>query len=228
VRIARPGLRLTLWARDAERLEATAALCRARGAEVIVQRVDIADLEPMLAALAAGDTALPFTAAYLVAGLGDTLPPEAVVEGPAQVIRLGQTNFVASAAMAALLAERMAARGAGQIGVIGTAAASHSLPFAASYAGSKAGLARYTDALRLAARPHGVRVTLISPGFFNAGGPPRPGEIPASQVAERAIAAVEAGVAECVVPRRFLLLRWLDRILPRRLRDHILRGLRLP
>ncbi len=228
VRIARPGMRLTLWARNPDRLEETAALCRARGAEVILQCIDIAASPPMLAVLAARDAAHPFTAAYLVAGLGDTRPPGAVVEDPAQVIRLGQTNFVAPAAMAALLAERMAARGAGRIGVIGTAAASHSLPFAASYAGSKAGLARYTDALRLAAGPHGVSITLVSPGFFNTGGPPRPGEIPASRVAERAIAALEAGAAECVVPRRFLLLRWLDRCLPRPLRDRILLALRLP
>lgn len=228
VRLARPGMRLTLWGRDPERLEATAALCRAGGADVVVQCIDIADTAAMLASLEAHDRAHPFTAAYLVAGLGDTRAPGSVVEDPAQVIRLGQTNFVAPAAMATLLAERMAARGGGRIGVIGTVAASHALPFAASYAGSKAGLARYTDALRLAMKPHGVSVTLISPGFFNAGGPPRPGEIPASRVAARAIAAVEAGAAECVVPRRFLLLRWLDRCLPRPLRDRILLGLKLP
>lgn len=228
VRLARPGMRLTLWARDPERLEATAALCRSGGADVTVHRIDIADLTAMLAALAESDAEHPFTAAYLVAGIGDTLAPGAVVENPEQVIRLGQTNFVAPAAMAALLAERMAARGAGRIGVIGTVAASHSLPFAASYAASKAGLARYTDALRLAVKPHGVSVTLVSPGFFNSGGPPRPGEIPADRVAARAIAAVAAGAAECVVPWHFLLLRWLDRVLPRPLRDRILLALRLP
>lgn len=228
VRLARPGLCLSLWARNRDRLEATAALCRAAGAEAKIRVIDLSDPEAATNALAQSDTGQPINEAYLVAGLGDTLAPGTVVEDPAQVIRLGQTNFVAPAAMAALLAERMAARGGGRIGLIGTAAASHSLPFAASYAGSKAGLARFADALRLAVRSHGVSVTLISPGFFAAGGPARPGEIPASQVAERTIAAVAAGTAELVLPRRFLLLRWLDRFLPRPLRDRILLALRLP
>ncbi|MBU2588064.1 MAG: SDR family NAD(P)-dependent oxidoreductase, partial [Alphaproteobacteria bacterium] len=129
--------------------------------------------------------------------------------------------------------ERMVHRGHGRIGLVGTAAASHSLPFAAAYAGSKAGLARFADALRLAVKHHGVSVTLISPGFFAASdskiaGSSRPGEIPVAIVAERMIAAVTKGQAELVVPRRFLLLRWLDRLLPRALRDRLLLSLRLP
>ena len=77
-------------------------------------------------------------------------------------------------------------------------------------------------------------MTLITPGFFaaraRAGAAPRsrPGEISAGIVAERAIAAVMAGKAEVVVPRRFLLLRWLDGLLPRFLRDRLLLSLRLP
>lgn len=233
VRVARPGVRVSLWARDAVRLEETAILCRAAGAQAELRSMDLADLRAVLAALEASDDREPFTRAYLVAGLGDTLPEGKLVEDPEQVMRLTHTNFLAPAAMATFLADRMASRGAGRIGLIGTAAASHSLPFAASYSGSKAGLARFADALRLAVKGNGVSVTLISPGFFAGRGegalpPARPGEIPAGHVAERAIAAVERGAAELVVPRWFLLLRWFDRLLPRPLRDRILLGLRLP
>lgn len=233
LRFARPGIHLSLWGRNRDRLASTAALCRAAGAEAAVCVIDINDLTGTLAMLGERDEEHPFAQAYLVAGQGDTLPPGAIVEDPEQVIRLGQTNFVAPAAMAALLADRMALRGRGRIGIIGTAAASHSLPFAAAYSGSKAGLARFADALRLAVRPHGVSVTLISPGFFapaNAGSSAntRPGEIPAGLVAERTIAAVERGAAELVLPRRFLLLRWFDRLLPRPVRDRILLGLPRP
>lgn len=232
-RLARPGMRLSLWGRSAARLEETAALCRAAGAEAEVHAVDLRDRAAMLASLQACDDRQPIAEAYLVAGLGDTLPSGRTVEDPEQVIRLADANFVAPAAMAAFLAERMAARGAGRIALIGTAAASHSLPFAATYSGSKAGLARYADALRLALKGRGVSVTLVSPGFFAAGGGEgaaraRPGEIPAAVVAARTIAAVAGGAAELVVPRRFLLLRWIDRLLPRPLRDRILLSLRLP
>jgi short-subunit dehydrogenase len=233
LRVARAGVCLSLWGRNRDRLASTAALCRAAGAEAAVCVIDINDLTGTLAMLGERDADHPFATAYLVAGQGDTLARGAIVEDPAQVIRLSQTNFVAPAAMAALLADRMAQRGQGRIGIIGTAAASHSLPFAAAYSGSKAGLARFADALRLAVRRHGVSVTLISPGFFaptgsGAAANARPGEIPAGVVAERAIAAVGRGAAELVLPRRFLLLRWFDRLLPRRLRDRILLGLPRP
>jgi short-subunit dehydrogenase len=229
LRFARPGARLSLWARSETTLEALAAQCRERGAETAVCSLDLADIDAALMALQTQDAGNPFDIALLVAGQGDTLPPGVLVEPPAQVVRLAQTNFVAPAAMAALLAERMAARGGGRIGVVGTAAASHSLPFAAGYAGSKAGLARFADALRLAVAGHGVSVTLVSPGFFaDESAISRPGEIAADTVAERMIAAVMAGKPELVVPRRFLLLRWFDRLLPRPLRDRILLALRLP
>lgn len=230
VRLARPGVRLALWGRNSGRLEELAATCRAAGAEADIVALDVFDHEAALTALKTQDDADPFGMVLLVAGQGDTLPSGAIVEAPEQVMRLVRTNFAAPAAMAALLAERMAQRGAGRIALVGTAAASHSLRFAASYSGSKAGLARFADALRLAVRDYGVSITLISPGFFGDSGsaPTRPGEIDAGVVADRMIAAVMAGKPELVVPRRFLLLRWFDRLLPRTLRDRILLSLRLP
>lgn len=231
-RLARPGARISLWGRDRARLDDVATLSRGLGATAEVRSIDLGDFQSVLDALAQEDASDPFDLALLVAGQGDTLPPDALVEDPAQVIRLIQANYTAPAAMASMLAERMAARGRGRIGLVGTAAASHSLPFAATYSGSKAGLARHADALRLAVGHRGVSVTLITPGFFaareGAAARSRPGEVSAGVVAQRAIAAVMAGRAEVVVPRRFLPLRWLDRLLPRFLRDRLLLSLRLP
>lgn len=230
--LARPGVRLALWGRDRARLDQVAALACGKGAEANIRSIELADFSYALKALAEEDDADPFDLALLVAGQGDTLPPDSLVEDPAQVIRLIQANYTAPAAMASTLAARMAARGRGRIGLVGTAAASHSLPFAASYSGSKAGLARHTDALRLAVVGRGVSVTLITPGFFGgmegAAAQSRPGQIAARVVAERAIAATMAGRDEVVVPRRFLLLRWFDRLLPRPLRDRVLLSLKAP
>lgn len=233
LRLAHPGVRLSLWGRNEARLSEIALRCRESGAQVNVRSLDLVHLDSVLEALCDEDDADPFDLALLVAGQGDTLRAGAIVEDPHQVSRLAHANFVAPAAMASAMAARMAARGHGRIGLVGTAAASHSLPFAAAYAGSKAGLARYADALRLAVRDQGVSVTLISPGFFAAAksdgaAPSRPGEVAAGMVAEQMIAAVKAGRAELVVPRRFLLLRWFDRLLPHSLRDRILLSLRLP
>lgn len=233
IRLARPQVRLSLWGRDQTRLGEIARRCGELGAQVSTRSLDLTKLDTVLAVLCEEDDSDPFDLALLVAGQGDVLPAGAIVESPNQVSRLAHTNFAAPAAMASVLAARMAVRGKGRIGLVGTAAASHSLPFAAAYAGSKAGLARYADALRLAVRSHGVSVTLISPGFFTGekaagSAPPRPSEVSADFVAEQMITAVMARRAELVVPRRFLLLRWFDRLLPRALRDRILLSLHLP
>lgn len=228
-RLARAGVRLVLWGRRESALRTLARQCREAGAEVEVCLMDVSDLQAALIALQAQDDTNPFDMALLVAGQGDTRPQGALVEPPAQVMRLVHTNLAAPAAMASLLAERMSARGSGRIALVGSAAADHSLPFAAGYAGSKAGLARFADALRLAVKDNGVSVTLVSPGFFGDGEQSsRPGEIAAGIVAERMVAAIHAGKAELVVPRRFLVLRWFGRLLPRPLRDIVLLSLRLP
>jgi len=233
LRLAQPGSSLMLWGRRCERLDELVRACQKRGAKAEACALDLADLPKALAMLAQQDDAHPYDVVLLVAGQGDTLARNALVEDPAQVSRLGHANFVAPAAMAAAIATRMTQRRRGRIGLVGTAAASHSLPFAAAYAGSKAGLARFADALRLAVTRHGVSVTLITPGFFTEARfedrrDLRPGEISAGAVAKRMITAVMAGRAELVVPRRFLLLRWLDRFLPRIVRDRLLLALRLP
>ncbi|MCU0947384.1 MAG: SDR family NAD(P)-dependent oxidoreductase [Porphyrobacter sp.] len=232
--LARPGVRLSLWGRDLPRLESTAQACRDKGAQVAVRVIDLADTAAARSAFAAEDEAAPFAMVLLVAGQGATLAAGATIEDPEQVASQCHLNFTATAALAAAVAERMCARGHGRIGIIGSAAAAHSLPFAPSYAASKAGLARFADALRLAARPHGVSVTLATPGFISAGSnaaaarPPRPFEIPVERVARAIITAVDARAAERVVPRWFTLLKLFDRALPRPLRDRLLSSLPNP
>ena len=232
--LARPGVRLSVWGRELTRLESTAQACRAKGAQVAVRVIDLADTAAARSAFAAEDAASPFALVLLVAGQGATLGAGDIIEDAAQVARQCHLNFTATAVLAAAAAEAMCARGHGRIGIVGSAAAAHSLPFAPSYAASKAGLARFVDALRLAARPHGVSVTLATPGFISAGSdaaaarPPRPFEIPVERVARAIIAAVETGAAERVVPRWFTLLKLFDRALPRPLRDRLLSGLPNP
>ena len=98
-----------------------------------------------------------------------------IVEDAGLVAILGAINFTAPAAMAA----RMAQRGRGRIVLVGSVAGFHASAFAAAYSGTKAGLARFADALRLSVRGYGVRVTLVSPGFIDtAAGRKVPGPKP--------------------------------------------------
>lgn len=228
--LAAPGVHLLLWGRDAERLGATAAACRDAGARVDQRQLDWTEIAAAVAALVADDEAGPLDAALLVAGQGDGVARGQLVEPPEQVARLATCNFTAPAALASALAARMAERKRGRILLVGSAAAFHALPSAPTYAASKAGLARFSLALRLAVEPQGVTVTLVSPGFIDwpSGGRPVPRALmlPLEDAACRILAAFYAGTAHAIIPRRFALLRLLDRALPAAVREPLLRRLR--
>jgi len=227
---ALPGRTLLLWGRDGERLEAIATICRDAGADVAVRSLDISDFAAAVGALEEEDAAGAIDLMLLAAGMGDIQARGDLAEDAGQVARLGIVNFVASSAMAAAMARRMAQRRTGGIVLIGSAAAFHALPFAPAYAGSKAGLAHFAQALRLSVKKRGVRVTLVSPGFIDtAAGRRAPGPKPfllqPSAAAAQIARAAARGEAHSIFPWPFALLLWVDRLLPLSLRDRLLLAL---
>lgn len=228
------GAALCLWGRDAGKLAAIAQECRIAGAvSTDVRACDLQDIEAAIAAIAVDDGTAPFDMAIVASGLGDIRAIGDTVEDAAQVARLGVVNFVAPAAIAAELGARMARRGHGRIVLIGSAAAFHALPFATAYAGSKAGLARFADALRINLRRHGVTVTLVSPGFIDTAAArkvvgPKPLIMSPARAAQVIARAAMRGQAHLITPWPFALLRLIDRALPRFLRDKLLGALTPP
>jgi short-subunit dehydrogenase len=127
----------------------------------------------------------------------------------------------------------MVLRGYGAVVFVGSAAAFHALPFAAAYSGTKAGLTRFADALRLNVRPHGVAVTMVSPGFIDTEAirgtsRARPFAMQPDNVADRIMHAVARKQAHLILPWPFALLRLFDRLLPAPLRDRLLLTLKPP
>ena len=237
---ASPTTTLHLWGRDEGRLDAAARASVIKGSDTRQRILDLSDSHRAVAAAIEDDSITPFDVAYLVAGIGDIRSETDKVEDPQLVIRAAQVNFAAPAAMAAALAARMAERGHGAIVIVGSAAGHHSLPFAASYAGSKAGLARFADALRIAVKPHGVTVTLVAPGFIdtpaarrnsrsvpgNVRSGARPMGIQVDDAARRIVRAAHLGKRHYVTPWPFAALRVLDSLLPVALRDRVLISLK--
>lgn len=228
---ARSGRRLVLWGRDPARLEQVARDCRTMGATVATRELNLADGAAAIVAFREDDDAHPVDLLILAAGLGDMRQKAALTERAETVLELGLVNFATPAALATAGAERMVPRRRGHIVLLGSVAAFHALPFAPGYSGSKAGLLRFAEALRNGLLGHGVGVTLVSPGFVDTPMSRRvrstkPFLQSAPQAARLIARAVEEERPHLIFPRIFAGLRVLDIVLPRRIRDFVLRRLK--
>ncbi len=230
-RYAAPGRTLILWGRDPARLDRVAARCRAAGAAVRLRALDLVDPAAALEAVRADDAQDPVALAILAAGLGDMRQPGSVTEQPELVLELALVNFAAPVTLAMALGERMARRGRGQIALLGSVAAFHDLPYAAAYAGSKAGLSRYASSLRLGLQDHGVGVTLVSPGFVDTPMSRRlraakPFLLQPDAAAERIAAAIARNRPHLMLPWQFAAIGWAAALLPPPLRRQVMRRTR--
>ena len=217
---AAPGNRLVLWGRNDVRLNATAEQCRVRGAAVETVSFDLAEFGQLVEHLEAADTRNPFDLAIFNAGVGDSLPPDRAGQDVHAAQRMASVNFTAPVVGANLLAERMAKRGRGRIVLVGSIAESFPLPMAPLYAGTKAGLALFAEALGLRLARYGVGVTLVSPGFVDTPmsqslKQPRPFLITADAAAAIIARRIERGARRIVVPWQFAVIRAAAGFVPR-------------
>jgi len=217
---AAPGNSLVLWARNEERLNATAEQCRIRGAAVETACFDLAEFNRLIENLRAADTRNPFDLAIFNAGLGGSLSRGDAAQDVAAAERMAAVNFTAPVIGANLLGERMAQRQAGHIVLVGSIAGSFPLPMAPVYAGTKAGLAMFAEALGLRLAKYRVRVTQISPGFVDTPmsrglDEPRPFLIGADRAAANIAKKIERGARDIVVPWQFAVIRAVAKLTPR-------------
>lgn len=231
--LAGHGARLTLWGRSTQRLADVANSCKKAGIGVTTRSIDLMDLDTALTALRDEDDFCPYDGAFFAAGCGDTREAGMGFESPELINKLALLNYVAPAVLAAELGTRMASRRGGRLVIVGTAAATHPLPFAVGYTSSKAGLSHFAEAARVALAEHGVSVTLVSPGFFaakvdNAYAYSRPGEISAENLARAIIKAAAHRQAELITPFYFWFLRWIGSLLPRFILDRLMHKLPAP
>jgi short-subunit dehydrogenase len=217
--IARRGLSLVLLARQAERLNATAARLReSYGVDVVTIAVDIADYETVKARL--GDLnvsigLLVFDAAYAPIGRFEETTEE-------QLVRATDVNVRAPLLLTKLLSAPMIERGRGGIVLMSSLAGSQGSPNIAAYAATKSFNAILAEGLWKELKPRGVDVlasmagAILTPGYSQAeSGRSAPGTLEAEQVAERTLNAL--GKGPIVVPgavnklARFVLMRLVSR-----------------
>jgi uncharacterized protein len=217
--IARRGLNLVLLARQADRLNATAARLReSYGVEVVAVPVDVADYEIVKERIHEVNVSiglLVYDAAYAPIGRFEETSEE-------QLARATEVNVRAPLLLTKLLSAPMIERGRGGIVLMSSLAGSQGSPNIAAYAATKSFNAILAEGLWKELKPHGVDViasmagAILTPGYSQAvGGRSAPGTLEAEQVAERTLNAL--GNGPIVVPgtvnklARFVLLRLLSR-----------------
>jgi NADP-dependent 3-hydroxy acid dehydrogenase YdfG len=216
-RYARPGAVLRLGGRDAGRLDAVAAECRARGADPRIAAVDVRDRAAMAAWIAEADHEAPIDLVIANAGIsggtGGVQGDGGRGEARAQFDAICDVNMagVANTAMPALRA--MAARGRGQVALMSSLASFRGFPGAPAYCASKAMVRIWGEALRPDYAPLGVRINVICPGYVrspmtDANDFPMPFLIEADAAASIIADGLARNVARIVFPRR---LYWLLR-----------------
>ncbi len=226
---ARPGATLVLWGRDAPRLEAVAVECRRRGGAVMADPFDLRDMAAMAQRLAKCDAEGAFDLAIFCAGLGGIVPPNQFAQAPQLAQAMAEVNFTSPVVGAGIMSGAMAGRGRGQIVLVGSIAESFPLPMSPVYAGSKAGLAMFAEALAGRMAPHGVAVTLVSPGYIDTPmsqqlNKPRPFLLSADRAAEIIKRKLARRPLRIVLPWQFIWIRALAMLLPRPLLRRILRS----
>jgi short-subunit dehydrogenase len=224
---AREGVTLLLWGRNQARLDETARQCRAKGAQCRLEILDLRDLEEQTGRLAIADRTTPIDVAIFNAGLGGTVPDGSVAESAEAAGAVALVDFVAPVVGANLMASAMASRGHGRIVLIGSIAESYPLPMAPTYAGAKAGLRLFAEALGLRLKKQGVTVTLVSPGFIDTAmsrqvSGPKPFLMNADDAARIIARGIEAGRRTIVLPWQFAAMRAFSNLLPRPLLHFIL------
>ena len=163
-RLAAGGVNLVLTARRADRLEQLATELRAaHGVEVAVIPADLGAADgptQLLAAVAA--QGLQIDMLVNNAGLAAT-GPFAQTAQDRELLML-QVNVVAVAQLAHQLVPAMVERGRGHVVFVGSIAAYMSIPLMGGYAGTKAYIKRFSEALGHELKGTGVGVTAIHPG----------------------------------------------------------------
>jgi short-subunit dehydrogenase len=161
---AGPGVALALTGRDAERLETVAAGCRAKGATVVAETIDVTDRERLLPWLTAFDQAHPVDLVLANAGISidkdnSSLDDFSIIRKTLDVNINGVLNTVEP------LLGPMIARKRGQIGIVSSLAGFIGLPYSASYNASKAAVRVWGESIRYVLKKDGIGVSVICPGF---------------------------------------------------------------
>lgn len=164
---ARPGIALVLHGRDGARLEAVAAACRAKGAQVQTEMLDLRDVAVWMQRLGVLCAQRPVDLAIVNAGVSAQIGAGRGEEW-SSIEEIIDVNLRAALATVHALLPSMRRKGRGQIALISSLSAYFGLPITPSYCASKAALKAYGESLRGWLAAEGIAVNVVLPGFVES------------------------------------------------------------
>ncbi|MDM7460524.1 MAG: SDR family oxidoreductase [bacterium] len=160
---AREGAHLILTARRRERLEAVQHACTGAGKRLLLP-FDVTDLEYHPTAV--GAAIEHFGQVDILVNNAGVSQRSLVLETDLSVDRrIMEVNYFSVIALTKTVLPYMIERGGGQIAVVSSLLGKFSTPRQSAYCASKHALHGYFDSLRSEVYAHGIRITLICPGF---------------------------------------------------------------
>jgi short-subunit dehydrogenase len=223
--LARQGMRVVLTARRQDRLEALAREIEREGGAALAIPADLSDPSAREALVDQVEARWgPVEVLINNAGFGYYATVE---DTPWEVVRrMFEVNILAMIHLTQRVVPGMRRLGRGHILNIASVAGYISTPPLTVYSATKFAVVGFSEGLRRELEPHGIHVTVISPGpvrteFGRAasGLEVDPGEVPgglAPEAIARAIArALRRPVPEIVIPARYIPAIWINRALPR-------------
>ncbi len=229
VRLYQAGYRLALVARRADDLRAWAGTEGWQPDRYQVYRADVEQVDSIVGAAQAciaaqGMPDLVIACAGISVGV-DTAHREDLDV----MARLFAINNLGMAATFHPFLEPMRSRGSGTLVGIASVNGIRGFPGHGAYCASKAAVISYCESLRVEMRGTGVRVVTISPGYIDT--PLTQGNryampflMPAAAFADRALAAIEAGVSYRVIPWQMAIVAGVLRVLPNGVFDRLFAG----
>ncbi|MBU9629627.1 SDR family NAD(P)-dependent oxidoreductase [Burkholderia multivorans] len=224
---AQAGAVLGIVGRNEAELESTAALCRARGAKVIVGIVDVREPDPMRVWLHRFDDQYPIDLLIANAGVASTLSTVSDWEDLDRITTVVDTNFYGAMHTVLPVVERMRTRKHGRIAAVSSLAALRGMAISPAYCASKSALKAYADSVRPLLKRDGIGVSVILPGFVKTSmSDVFPGDKPFMWTADQAAAYIrsklDGGRPEIAFPSVLAFGMRVLTVLPVRLADAIL------
>ncbi len=208
--LAKRGANIALAARSKSGLDDVATRLRKIGVNTLVMPVDISQEQQREKLVA--DVLEEFGKIDMLINNAGLETEGAYTElSWASIKETVEVNLLAPMALTHLVLPGMLERKAGHIVNIASIAAKSGAPYAATYSGTKAGLAEWTRALRLELADTGVHFSTIFPGYvrdvgmfakFGVRAPWIVGSCGPSQVAKAVVDSIEKGQTERIINSR--------------------------